>query len=649
MDESIKKTKYTSIDFDFDELSTIDSSALDAVEDTLRDASLVGNATQAGLQTAGLQSAIDNYAQAMNQSAIAKSTGLPVKTSSVTFKGFAAEEYFKHTLKINALAKGVPDYHLGVYTKGTLPDGSNLSGIDMETDISVWTRKRPWSKPSRTVDYQSKIHNKPSVYTKDMANAQYENVEFVGGSGQGVNDKVSVNVGKKTVSSDAITPEEATNLADSMKAQETPEYQKAVEKHGELNRVNLGRAVAAGAATGFVLTTVKEIVDVIKNRDDLSEDQFILSITHILCGTADGGVRGGAIMGSVQLLGKVVGKEVAANSLGAVPVIAVANTAVDFAKDLYRCFVTGAIDADDLLCNTINNTFSSFAGFGGAYVGTQVAAGIASAKAAAATGAAIGSALGPVGTIVGSVVGGIVIGYGANAIIGTANKDAQKAFNECVAEINTHIELGGCEKLYYFADSMSSISEFRLSFKDLLPCYNLVSDLKEYNIRKKAIRCIYEQLDASIASVETAKIDALRRLGAQHSERLQELQARFSEQLEAMFDEFKESMNTYVANSYSQYIALFEVLSRDIETIKALLDDNISTHNAILDYARNRNMVNAQLNETLTDIMNDQESAYLLKPFVEKLEWFMQQDELMVGRQYLSLDEALFLVNGGQS
>jgi len=648
MDESLKKSEYPSIDFEFDELSTIDDSAFDAIENTLRDASSVGNATQAGLQTAGLQSAIDNYAQAMNQSAIARTTGLPVKTSSVTYKGFAAEEYFKHTLKINALAKGVQDYELGVYTKGTLPDGSNLSGIDMETDISVWTRNRPWSKPSRTVDYQSKMHNKPSAYAKDMVNAQYENVEFVGGSGQGVNDKVSANIGKKTVSSDAITPEEATSLADSMKAQETPEYQKTAEKHGELNRVNLGRAVAAGAATGFVLTTVKEIVDVIKNRDNLTENQFIESVAHILCGTAEGGIRGGAIMGSVQLLGKVVGKEVAANSLGAVPVMAVANTAVDFAKDLYRCFVTGAIDADDLLCNTVNNTFSSFTGFGGAYVGAQIA-GIASAKAAAATGAAIGSALGPIGTIVGSVVGGIVIGYGANAIIGIANKDAQKAFNECITEINTHIELSGCAKLYYFADSMSSISDFRLSFKDLLPCYNLISDLKEYNIRKKAIKSIHEQLDASIAGVETAKVDALRRLEAQHSDRLRELQARFSEQREAMFDEFKESMNTYVANSYSQYIGLFEVLSGDIETIKAGLDDNIATHNAILDYARNRNKVNAQLNETLTDIMNDHDSAYLLKPFVEKLEWFMQQDELMVGRQYLSLDEALFLVNGGQS
>lgn len=78
MDESLKKSEYPSIDFEFDELSTIDDSAFDAIENTLRDASSVGNATQAGLQTAGLQSAIDNYAQAMNQSAIARTTGLPV-------------------------------------------------------------------------------------------------------------------------------------------------------------------------------------------------------------------------------------------------------------------------------------------------------------------------------------------------------------------------------------------------------------------------------------------------------------------------------------------------------------------------------------------------------------------------------------------
>jgi hypothetical protein len=642
MDEKLKAAGYASFDFDFDELGAINDSPIDAIAETLRDASSIGSATQAGLQTVSLQSAIDNFAKELNQSAIAKSTGLPVKTPSAQYKGFAAEEYFKQTLKINSLAKGIPDYKLGVYTKGTLPDGTTLSGIDMETDISVWTRRRPWSKPVRTIDYQAKIHKEASAYAKDISNDQYKNVEFVGGSGQGVNDTVNVRIGKKQVSSDTLTPEEATKLADSMKAQKTPEYQKSAEKHAELNRVNLGRAVAAGAATGAILSITKEVIDVIKNRDNLSEDQFIKSIEHILCGTADGAVRGGAIMGSVQILGKVVGKEIAANSLGAIPAMAVANTAVDFAKDLYKCFVTGTIDADDLLCNTINNTFSSFAGFGGAYLGGQIAT-FASAKTAAATGAAIGSPLGPIGTIVGSIVGGMVIGLGANAVIGTANKDALKAFNECITEINTHIELSGCEKLYYFADSMSSISDFRLSFKNLLPCYNLISDLKEYNLRKKAIRNIQEQLDTSLENVETAKIMALKKIEEQHNRRLEELQNRFNEQREAMFDEFKESMNTYVANSYSQYIGLFNVLSGDLQDVLTSLNNNKLTHNSILEYARNRNKINEQLNQTLTEIMQDPGSNALLKPFIEKLSWFMQQDEMMVGRQYLSFDEALYL------
>ena len=251
--------------------------------------------------------------------------------------------------------------------------------------------------------------------------------------------------------------------------------------------------------------------------------------------------------------------------------------------------------------------------------------------------------MGSIGTIVGSVVGGIVIGLGANAIIGTANKDAQKAFIECVSEINTHIELSGCAKLYYFADSMSSISDFRLSFKNLLPCYNLISDLKEYNLRKKAIKSIHEQLDANIVNVETEKIEALRKIEEQHLRRLSELQIKFNEQREAMFNDFKESMNTYVANSYSQYIGLFDVLSCDIEDIVMNLNKSTSVHNSILENARNRNKTNEQLNEMLTEMMQDPEAASLLNPFMEKLSWFMQQDEMMVGRQYLSFDEALHL------
>ena len=181
MENPIEKLSKIQPDFDFDDLIDLSDADGLAVSAIVRDASSEGTAAQAGVQTNSLQSAIENYARAMDKSAIAKSTGLPVKTSSQQYKGFIAEEYFKHTLKINALAKGITDWKMGVYTNGTLPDESVLSGIDEHVDISVWTRKHPWSKPMRTVDYQSKIFNDALKYKKVFNDPKYQNVKHVGG------------------------------------------------------------------------------------------------------------------------------------------------------------------------------------------------------------------------------------------------------------------------------------------------------------------------------------------------------------------------------------------------------------------------------------------------------------------------------------
>ncbi|WP_074961309.1 hypothetical protein [Ruminococcus albus] len=90
---------------DYDEITEFsDESGLSEV---LADAVSEATVAQAGIQTISLQTAMDNYASWMNESAIAKSTGLPVRTLTQQYKGFAAEEYFKNTMKINALAKGV--------------------------------------------------------------------------------------------------------------------------------------------------------------------------------------------------------------------------------------------------------------------------------------------------------------------------------------------------------------------------------------------------------------------------------------------------------------------------------------------------------------------------------------------------------------
>lgn len=638
-------------DIDFDDF--IEESSTEGGVDA-DDSAVVANAvnagvaTKAGLQYRSLQSAMDNYATALNESIICKNgkvNGLPTPQ----YKGFAAEDFFKETLKINALAEGVPDYQIGVYTKGTLPDDSTLSVKDMSTDISVWTRKHFWSKPKRTVDYQSKIHNKASKYAKDINNSQYQDVEFVGGAGQGVNDTVKVEVNGVTVESDSITPEQAAKLADDMKNQDVAAYDQRQEKIDKLNKINVRRAVEAGALTGLITSTIKETISLIKNSKNLTEEDFVKSFEHILCGTIEGGVRGGATAGSVVLLGKLLNKEIAENSLEAIPAMVVANVAIDVGKDFYKCFVLQSIDPDDVLCNSVNNMYTSFAGYGGAWVGAQVAGYVttgvfASAQTACATGAAIGSVLGPIGTIVGSVVGGLVIGIGANAVVGTAEKDAIDAYNKTIEEINTHIELSGCERLYYFADSMSSLSDYKMSFKDLLPQYNLISDLKEYNLHKKALKAIDQQLNDSLSSVDVEMQEALKELKIKHQTKKEALIESFNEQRILLVDEYRDSVNTYVANSYMQYAAIYDVISGEINDCIEELNQNRVVYSEILNYMNHRNAINIELNIMLEELMEDEENSSILKPFIDRMHKFMQQDELLVGKQYVSFEESMLLV-----
>lgn len=191
---------------------------------------------------------------------------------------------------------------------------------------------------------------------------------------------------------------------------------------------------------------------------------------------------------------------------------------------------------------------------------------------------------------------------------------------------------------------MESLSDFRLSFKDLLPCYNLISDLREYNLRKKALKSVEEQLeDYSVIDIEKQK--ALRNLEKQHKARMNELREAFADQKAAMLDDFRESINTYAADSYMEYLDVYQVMQGTAESLLAELESRKTEHSAILEYMQHRNEINEQLNAMLSELTSDGPVNELM-PFIEKLTWFMSQDTLLVGRQYISFDEALYLVCG---
>ena len=95
MKNPIEKLSEIQPDFDFDDLIDLSDADGIVVSSIVRDASSEGTAAQAGLQTNSLQSAIDNYARAMDKSAIVKSTGLPVKKPS---------QQYKHVIKLTYYA-----------------------------------------------------------------------------------------------------------------------------------------------------------------------------------------------------------------------------------------------------------------------------------------------------------------------------------------------------------------------------------------------------------------------------------------------------------------------------------------------------------------------------------------------------------------
>ncbi len=115
-----------------------------------------------------------------------------------------------------------------------------------------------------------------------------------------------------------------------------------------------------------------------------------------------------------------------------------------------------------------------------------------------------------------------------------------------------------------------------------------------------------------------------------------------------MQNDFRESVNTYVANSYVQYINVYEVIEGNSSALVEELKNRKTEYSYVLDYMRHRNEVNEQINNSLHELIEGGD-VDLLMPFIEKITWFIQQDELMVGRQYISFDEALCLVDGGEA
>ena len=216
----------------------------------------------------------------------------------------------------------------------------------------------------------------------------------------------------------------------------------------------------------------------------------------------------------------------------------------------------------------------------------------------------------------------------------------------CVEKINSNIESSGVEKLYYFVDELDSISDFKLSFKSLLPCYNLISDMKEYNLRKKAIKNIDKQMELSLNEIDSLKNEEFTRLLQFHQQRIEELNEKFKELHQIYLTDYGNSINTYISDSYMQHLSIASINNIEINELKNQMNKNFISYNALFEEMNYRKEVNSQINESLESIILDSKNDEILKRFIEKLQGFMEKDKLLISKQYISFEESLLLIGG---
>ena len=108
-------------------------------------------------------------------------------------------------------------------------------------------------------------------------------------------------------------------------------------------------------------------------------------------------------------------------------------------------------------------------------------------------------------------------------------------------------------------------------------------------------------------------------------------------------------MNAYVANSFAQYASLYEVTTCNADVLRVYLGTQESEHSYVLSYMRHRIKIDNELNDLVSDLLEAKDSDRELKPLIDRLVWFMEQDSLLVGRQFLSFEAALTLISAKET
>lgn len=439
---------------------------------------------------------------------ITRKDGQLKETNASSEGGVVAETFHEETFNIDSTAQGRQNKTYAEKTKYG----------DPTTDIRV-------TDGDNTKDYQLKYGKDPKSNVDSLSNPKYSGGDKVAPSDQvddikriasnktntenkdyahtseNTYDRISSEDGK--VNSDPLTRDEAIELTEKARKGEKIEYKYADEKRNIQFRNQLLKSTLLGGAFAAGGALFGEIMKLIDNGGNLTEEEFIQGFLNVAGAGIDGSSKS-ALAVSLHYLGKNIGSSILSNPYvgGGIAVIT-----IDTLKSLYK-FATGKIDNIELIGevskNIIQTTSTSLGAFSGSVLASSISSLVISNMAMSAAAAATFTT---VATVVGSVLGGLAFGLTTAYLIDLDSKAGIKIAKRDIEE--AYEEFKKDENLYKLVDKIGTQKDWVFSIISLIPGGCVFSQISECCMRSQELKNISYNLDKQYSYIDEAERRAI--------------------------------------------------------------------------------------------------------------------------------------------
>lgn len=179
------------------------------------------------------------------------------------------------------------------------------------------------------------------------------------------------------------------------------------------------------------------------------------------------------------------------------------------------------------------------------------------------------------------------------------------------------------------------------SFKQVIPMYNIIGDLKEYQMRKKVLNELkseqYQQYHQIVDSYNTTRANMM----DSYNTRCQQLQEQFIKTQNRIHQSFKQTLEQRIGHDYREFIKSYQYSYGHMSLKISELKEEQVSHKRLLNDARHIRKANTSIQNLIQSFNYENDDV---KSIFNKLQDQIRDDISLKNKQYVQNNDVLSLL-----